>query len=121
MTGTSAIAQRLMNLTPHPITVLDQDDHVLITVAPEPTSARCQEHLQPEGFLLVDDQLRVPLARTSYGEVTGLPHEDARTVLIVSAVVAEALPQRTDLVVPVGQVVVDRQVLGCRALQRGRG
>ena len=51
-----------------------------------------------------------------YGPVTGLPEERSDTWLIVSRMVAEELPDRTDLIWPERTIRDDSgRVIGCRA------
>jgi len=50
------------------------------------------------------DGLRIDVARTRLGAVRGLPPREPDTLLVVSRVIAEALPARDDLVFPDGLV-----------------
>jgi hypothetical protein len=84
---------KLINLTPHPVTVAG------ITIAPEATPARCGEVTTPEGALTVDEAT-VPVFAVRLGEVTGLPDEAPDVCYVVSRPVAEAQPWRSDLLIP---------------------
>ena len=59
----------------------------------------------------------VPLAVVAYGEVTGLPDPAPGVVVVVSAMVRAACPDRADLASP-GEPVRDEagRVIGCRSL-----
>jgi hypothetical protein len=111
----------LTNLTPHSIDVVAADDSLIITLPPAEKPARCQESTQSSGaFAMGDRNAVVPLVSLAFGEVDGLPDPKPRTHYVVSRTVANAVPERTDLVVPY-DIVRDPtgQVVGCRALAVG--
>lgn len=95
---------RFVNLTPHPVNIDG------LTFESE-GRAWCDEHshLVPGADVL--------LIRRTYGAVTGLPEPQPGVMYIVSAIVRQRLPERTDLATPV-RLVRDGQggVIGCRAL-----
>lgn len=97
---------RLINLTPHAIVCGD------ITVAPSGAVARVSAASQEAGNVG-----GIPLFRTTFGEVVGLPAQEEGVLLIVSAMVRTALPARTDLLSP-GEPVRDAEgrVIGCKGL-----
>jgi hypothetical protein len=109
------------NLTPHRITVLGPLLTPIGTLAPEwyidpdPAGpARVAVTAEPAGY-----HAGIPIATPSYGEVTGLPEPATETVLIVSKMVADACPERDDLVWPGDPVRDDAgRVIGCRCLHR---
>ena len=72
--------------------------------------------LTPVGVFQHGDPL--PLVVGTYGAVTGLPELHPGVLLIVSALVRTALPDRKDLASPV-DVIRDEKgvILGCRALE----
>jgi hypothetical protein len=59
----------------------------------------------------------IDLVRASYGDVIDLPDEEEGTLLIVSAMVRVALPNRTDLASP-GDLIRDESgnIIGCKNL-----
>jgi hypothetical protein len=59
----------------------------------------------------------ITLIRTEYGKVFDLPDEQEGTLLIVSAMVRLALPNRTDLASP-GDLIRDEagNIIGCKNL-----
>lgn len=59
----------------------------------------------------------MPLSRTSYGAVEGLPEPKAGVIYIVSALVRAAVPGRLDVASP-GELVRDAAgaVVGCKGL-----
>ena len=101
----------IINLTPHPVNLLDVDANVIITFHSEGL-ARCSQNDIIIGKLNKD----IILTKTSYGEVIGLPEQSPRTFYIVSRLVRNALPNRTDLLVP-NQLIRDSegQIVGCRS------
>ena len=101
----------IINLTPHPVNLLDVDANVVITFHSE-VLARCSQNDIIIGKLNKD----IILTKTSYGEVIGLPEQAPRTFYIVSRLVRNALPNRTDLLVP-NQLIRDSegQIVGCRS------
>jgi len=137
----------LRNLTPHPVVLHCADpfggaDHVY-TIAPEGLIPRVADeavHTSPlgrdaedgwfspgdnAGWGTFDDFVQecpsgyLPLVLLSTGEVTDLPAPEDGVILIVSRVLAQALPSRTDLRFP-HDAVRDEQgrITGVRALAR---
>lgn len=98
----------LMNLCPHPIN-LYINGVLNSTIMPSGKIARCEQKQE-----YVETWMIIPITRQTFGKVTGLPapHEGVR--YIVSARVAEACPDRKDLVVP-GPAVRDEDgnQIGC--------
>lgn len=107
---------RLVNLTPHAVRVLDDHGAVIADIPPTAPPARRAEHLRLEGLL--DDT--IPLARLTFGPVENLPEPADGTWYIVSRPVADACPERDDLLVP-ARLVRDQHgnPTGCLALARG--
>lgn len=122
----------LINLTPHPVSIYARTEvranparagfyepinGAVPTVTLQPAQdvpARCDMVCLPDG---VADG--VPLYATSYGEVSDLPAPKAGVWYIVSALVAQACPDRHDLLIP-HQMVRDEfgRILGCAAFAR---
>lgn len=97
----------IVNLTPHAISIGDR------TISPSGTIARVSVSLSPAG-----DLDGIPLVHGTYGEVTGLPYSQKGVLLIVSALVRCALPNRKDLASPADLVRNDQgQIVGARALE----
>jgi hypothetical protein len=120
----------LVNLTPHPVAVvrileddLDAEPEVVLELPPSGVVARCSEHARVEQELDLTAQagryLAVPVLRMRLGPVQGLPPPSDGTWFVVSRIVAEARPDRDDLLVPARMVrAPDGRVLGCAALSR---
>ena len=103
-----------VNLTPHEIVVMGDDDSVLRRIPPSGRVARVAS--TTSRFCFTDG---VPISHTAFGPVEGLPEfENGSGVLyIVSSMVQMAAELRSDLVVPVEPVRNDAgQVIGCRSL-----
>lgn len=100
----------LINLTPHEIRIIRDDGN--ITLPPSGTIARCTVTRKQVGS--VDG---IPINRTVFGAVEGLPEPTADTYYIVSAIVAQACPDRSDLLITDDAVRDDQgRIIGCRAL-----
>jgi hypothetical protein len=107
----------LINLTPHPIHLCD-DDGVFLTLPPEPTPARCEERDAATAGVIDDRAPARPITvyAVVFGETRGLPPPAPGTYFIVSRLLAEANADRDDLLIP-HQMVRDAEgkVVGCRA------
>ncbi|WP_320064282.1 hypothetical protein [Micromonospora sp. RTGN7] len=114
-------ATELINLTPHVVRLVG--DAAMVEVPPAGPPARVV--LRPDradGTVRVG-RLVVPLKRTAASPlVTGVPERRPGVLLIVARAVAEALPERDDLVYP-HDTVRDAAgvVVGCRSLARPAG
>ncbi|MET7426943.1 hypothetical protein [Dactylosporangium sp. NPDC005555] len=114
-------ASEVVNLTPHVVRLVGET--VVVELPPVGPSARLV--LQPDrddGVLCIGD-LVVPLKRTAASsQVVGLPPRRAGVWLVVARAVAEALPDRDDLLYP-HDTVRDAAgvVVGCRSLARPVG
>ena len=109
----------LINLTPHTITLVDQNNQAILTVESSAV-ARVSAQTTTVGTYSVNG-IEIPRTHTVYGEVEGLPAPTPGTVYIVSGMIVSALAsqgiRRDDVVVP-GLQVRDEQgrVIGCRSL-----
>lgn len=108
---------KIVNLTPHALNLMPGGpDGPTVTIPPSGIVARCAT-----SRVLVDtvtvDGITIPVNRTQFGAVTGLPDPQPDTIYIVSAVVAQAVPDRPDVFI-VDNAVRDDQgrIIGCRAL-----
>ena len=79
---------KIKNLTPHPIRCGDQ-------LFPSVGTARVSVETQR-----IEGNFPIPLSISKFSDtITGLPEEEPGVFLIVSRMVAEALPSRNDLLV----------------------
>ena len=108
---------KLMNFTPHPITIVDDGASTLYSVdGPAPRLNVEREALGRLGG--------TSIVRSTMGEPTGLPDPQEGVVLIVSALVAEhpAVAHRRDLAYP-GEAIrdPDGKIVGAKGLCAGPG
>ena len=108
---------KVVNLTPHPIHILDKDGTQLLTIPPGGNAVRVDMVKKPADSITVGGR-NIPVHNVSYGNVQGLPDPNPDTVYIVSSVVAQAVA-RDDVLVP-GDLVRDSDgnVVGCLGLNR---
>lgn len=108
---------RIVNLTPHEVKIVDGGNNV-VAVFPSDGVARASQH-----DMLVDEINSIPVVKTRFGEVLGLPEPTEGTVFIVSRITVEAARAQglgtDDLLVTSGAVRDDQgRIVGCRALAR---
>ena len=99
----------ITNLTPHAVDVVQSDG----SVKTYPSSGQVARLDVSRKFVRYLDGAEVN--RPTLGCVTGLPETQPSVVLIVSALVAQACPDRSDLVSP-GELVRDvcGKIIGCK-------
>jgi hypothetical protein len=108
---------KLINLTPHVLSFMPQGPGgPVVTIEPSGIVARCATARVQVGTVTVDG-VTVPVNKTEFGEVTGLPEPQTDTIYIVSSLVAQAVPDRQDVFI-VDDAVRDEQgrIIGARAL-----
>lgn len=107
------IAASFINLTPHDITLLN-DEGVVERIIPSSGVARLKAITVQEPPVL-----GIPISKTVYSEPVGLPPHETGVYFIVSQLIKNALPHRADLLVP-AEVVRDSEgnILGCKSLGR---
>jgi hypothetical protein len=105
----------LRNFTPHVLNIILPRGEVIDL--PSEGVARVAEVRSARASLVLHTGEVVPVTSPTYGEVTGLPAPVAGVVLIVSALVRAALPDRADLASP-GPLLRDAsgQPTGCQGL-----
>ena len=99
-----------INLTPHEITLVNDQGDITLVIKPEETPARCA--VKREIAFIADN---VQVNQSVFGEVVGLPDPVEGTWCIVSRIVAEAA-RRSDLLVPDETVRnQEGQIVGCKS------
>ena len=99
----------LVNMTPHPITILNEDGEVEKEIPSSGIVPRVQYQRT-----LVEEVEEVKVWQQSQAEITDLPDFQEGVFVIVSKMVAEAA-KRHDLIVPTDMVRNDDGVvLGCQ-------
>jgi hypothetical protein len=101
-----------VNLTPHLISICNPAGEVVLALPASGSVARvASSSVSRESGLGFD------FNSVSYGEVSGLPDAADGIMLVVSAMVRSALPERKDLASP-GELVrnAEGQPVGCKGL-----
>jgi len=103
----------IKNLTHHQVTIF-KNGSVFCTLPPAGIVPRCQEER-----IQIGEIDGIPIMNTHFGPVHDLPNKEEGVFLIVSPIVANALSDRDDLLVP-DALVRDAQgnVIGAEALAR---
>ena len=102
----------IVDLTPHEITVYDAAGESVLQVIPSSGMARAAQTREP-----LDDINGIPVSKTGYGAVEGLPDQRDGVVYIVSVLTAQAAPDRKDLYITDDLVRDDTgRILGCKVL-----
>ena len=119
----------IRKLTSHPVAVLLVDGST-VTLPPYGPVPRAAQKDEPVGSVELQRQA-VPVVRSTYGQVVGLPPAEPGVFLVVSSLVAQAALERDNLLVPAGPVRDEQGRVGaCRrfatlaaalCLPRGRG
>ena len=107
----------IVNLTPHALNLMPAGPTgPVVTIPPSGQVARCATSRVQVDTVTVDG-ITVPVNQTRFAAVTGLPDPQPDTIFIVSAVVAQAVPNRPDVFI-VDDAVRDEQgrIIGARAL-----
>lgn len=104
---------KIINLTPHPITLVNSDGSIIKSWAKSETPARCNQ--TTEGVKTLKGGIII--TRTEFGEVYDLPKQRDGVLYIVSRLVLAACPNRTDLLVPneLYRCKKTGNILGCQS------
>lgn len=107
----------IVNLTPHALNLMPEGpDGPTVTIPPSGLVARCATSRVQVDTITVDG-IAIPVNRTQFGAVTGLPDPQPDTIFVVSALVAQAVPDRQDVYITDDAVRDDQgRIIGCRAL-----
>lgn len=129
--------KKAVNLTPHVINFITSynielgkdefgtpeyiTEERIHSIEPSGTVARCRvERQNVDSFILEDVDgwdITIPVTKTKFGEVEGLPEPEEGVIYITSQLVAQAVPEREDVFFP-DDLVRDENgnIIGCRAL-----
>ena len=108
---------KIVNLTPHALNLMSAGpDGPVVTIPPSGQVARCAVTRVQVDTITVDG-VTVPINKTQFGAVSDLPDPRPDTIYVVSALVAQAVPERQDVFI-VDDAVRDDQgrIIGARAL-----
>ena len=108
---------KLLNYTPHTITMIGSLNEIVLEL-PSKGVARCKSTRYAVGQIN-----GIPMNRTVFGNIEGLPNPKDDTYIIVSRIVAEAAAEaenpRNDLIIVDDTVRgADGQIIGARAFAR---
>ena len=104
----------IINLTKHEVNIVRPEGTYTLEGVDKPARVKSQTEIL--GWMH-ENGFAFPVQRTNYGEVEGLPDPVAGTIYLVSSMVASALPERTDLVVPADRIKDSSgNITGCRSL-----
>jgi S-adenosylmethionine hydrolase len=111
----------LINLTPHAVTIVDEDGNVLLAIASSGV-ARAKQADHKVGELMVGG-VAVAVFETVFGDTDGLPEPAEGVAYVVSIITlnaARAQGRSTDDLFITNGLVRDAAgaILGCRALAR---
>lgn len=111
--------KKLINLTPHPVKILDEDDEVLEVIMPNKATEELPQ-IEEEHILDGDDENGYYITLYRAWGTKNLPEPDSKgeKVFIVSQEIALNNVHRDDLYVP--EVVRDQlgRVIGCRGFKK---
>lgn len=107
--------QKIVNLTPHTINFVGQDNTIVASI-PSSGVARATQRREIVDTIVANG-ISLPIARCTYGDVQGLPEPMDDTIYIVSAITAQAVPTRPDVFI-VDDSVRDEsgRIIGVRGL-----
>lgn len=112
----------IINCTPHTINLVSGEAEWAFP--PSGHVARCaMTRTQTDGLWSggehVADRNVIPVNRVGYGPVEGLPDPSPGTVYLVSSLVAQAVPDRLDVLVPDDTIRDETgRIVGCRAFAK---
>ena len=103
-----------VNMTPHPINLLKAEGEEIAVIEPSGETIRLEEEWSPIGTFDINGE-SFPLMRCEYSS-GDVPEPVEGTIFIVSAMVANAYPERKDFVI-VAKTVRDEngRICGCTA------
>lgn len=106
----------IINKTPHPVHIVNESGGIVKTYY-EDGGSKIRLAVKTVRDIPLEDG--TPTSRSEFGEPEGLPEFKEGVFYIVSQLVKNALPDRTDLLVP-AEVVRDGNgnIIGCKSLGR---
>ena len=113
---------KLINLTPHPINILDAEGNVIYTLPKAEKPLRLAQHTERVGVLNVNGNVNgveIPITKTKFGGADELPPKIEGTYYIVSLITVKANPDREDFLFP-NELVRDENgnIIGAKSLSR---
>lgn len=110
--------EKMVNLTPHNIVIMREDGKEKMTIPPSGRIVRIKADQK-----IIGEVNGIPIVKTTFRDIEGLPEPEPNTVFIVSSLVAQAIKSREDIVAPdtTPQGVVRNekgQIIGVKRFQR---
>ena len=106
---------KIINLTPHTLTFMDGANNVVLTVPSSGIARAAQTRVHVRHVDV--DGVSLPVCRSSYGAVEGLPEMQDGVIYVVSALTAQACPDRPDVYITDDAVRDDAgRIIGCRGI-----
>ena len=102
---------KIINCTPHDITIVRTDGSFITTIPKSGIVPRLKEIVTDAGNISIEEFI-VPIRNKEFRECEGLPEKKDNTFLIVPALIASAL-LRSDLLVPNTIRNEKGQIIGC--------
>ncbi len=105
----------IINLTPHKIDVVCPYGTISIMPSGKVARVTTTDTLIGHVYMMYNgSEVPVPVNETKFGQVVDLPEPEEGTFYIVSRIVKNAVPERTDVLVP-GNLVRDAAgvIIGC--------
>ena len=102
---------QIKNLTPHPVNICNNAGDIVRVFQSEGL-------VRLKATTVVAGEIDgIPVTKTEFGQVEGLPEFQEGVFIVVSQLVKNALPSRFDLLVP-AEVVRDEKgnIIGCKSL-----
>lgn len=110
---------KLVNLTTHEIVIFPARGTTALTIPPSGIVARLSTRREQVNSITADGGFLIPINRTVFGDISGLPESEEGTLYIASALLAQAVLTRgrKDVVMVDDTIRNDAgQIVGCRAL-----
>ena len=104
----------MLNLTPHAIILMDDENNIIATIPPSGIVARATMTSIPDGYITVAGR-EVEVVKHTYGQVENLPDQVEGKVYLVSSLAAQGCKGRNDVFVPDDTVRDEKgRIIGCR-------
>lgn len=108
--------QKLVNLTPHAITLMDDNENIIFVIEPSGNIARVSVRTERTETFEINN-MEIATSKSVYGEVENLPEAEEGVIYIVSSLVAQRVPERSDVFIPNESVRDDKgRIIGCKSL-----
>lgn len=108
---------KIVNMTPHALNIIAGNGAVALTI-PSSGVARAAQKREHIADLTVDG-VSIPVSKSTYGAVEGLPAPVDGVIYVVSALTAQACPDRADVFITDDPVRDEAgRIIGCRGLAR---